>query len=335
MGKLPFERSKRERVPALAREVYTASKYGEDPNKRPIEKLLNRSIVNIDKPKGPTSHQVSSYVQKILGVNKGGHSGTLDPKVTGILPVAIGKATRIVQALLPAGKEYVCLMHLHKEIPEGQVKTVIESFKGRIKQLPPIKSAVKRQLRYRKIYYITVHEVVGQDVLFTVGCQAGTYIRKLCHDIGEKLGCGAHMAELRRTKAGPFNEKHGGKLCTLQDLTDAMHYYKNEKNESFLRNLLQPIENAVDHLPKVYILDSCVDAICHGASLAAPGIAEVDTDIQVDDLVAIMTMKEELVAIGKARLASNDMAKAERGMAVILNAVFMDPGTYPKMQKLE
>jgi len=326
MGKLPFEKENRE---ILVRRDVAPQQFGTDPDKRTTAELLVSSIICLDKPKGPTSHQASAYVQKILGINKSGHSGTLDPKVTGVLPVALEKATRIVQAMQPAGKEYVCLMHLHSEMPKEVVEETIMSFVGKIKQLPPIKSAVKRQWRFRKIYYIEIHEIIEQDVLFTVGCQAGTYIRKLCHDIGEKLGCGGHMAGLRRSKAGSFNENE---VWSLQDLTDAYHYYKTEGNDKFLRKILKPIEAGVAHLGKVYVLDSTVDTICHGANLAVPGIAKIETDIQVDDMLAIMTLRGELIAIGKAKMISNEMLNKKSGIAVSLDAVFMEPGTYPKMQ---
>jgi tRNA pseudouridine(55) synthase len=175
---LPFEKIEHEVL--VKKEAETSDKFGLYPNQRSVPELINYGVVNIDKPKGPTSHQVSSYTQNILKLKKGGHAGTLDPKVTGILAVALGDATRIVQALLPAGKEYICLMHLHKEIDEYDIRKVCAEFVGKIRQLPPIKSAVKREWRYRKIYYLKIHDVIDQDVLFLVGCQAGTYIRKLC-----------------------------------------------------------------------------------------------------------------------------------------------------------
>ncbi|HII71897.1 TPA: RNA-guided pseudouridylation complex pseudouridine synthase subunit Cbf5 [Candidatus Woesearchaeota archaeon] len=330
MTQLPFEKITRKIL--IKRECETSEKYGHDPNKRPIEKLMDLGIINVDKPKGPTSHQVSAYVQKIVKTNKSGHSGTLDPKVTGVLPVAIGKGTRIVQTLLIAGKEYVCIMHLHKEVPEKNVKEVMQGFVGKIDQLPPIKSAVKREWRQRTIYYIDIHEVIGQDVLFTVGCQAGTYIRKLCHDVGQKLGVGAHMAELRRTKAGPFKEDT---LKTLSDLQDAYWFYKEEGKEEYLRDVVQPVERAVEHLPKVWIMDSTVDALTHGADLAVPGIAKLESGVEKNKTVAIMTLKEELVALGDTKMSSEEMMKYQKGIAVKTKKVFMEPGLYPRMQKKE
>lgn len=177
-NRLPFEYIKRDVL--LRKEAKTDEKLGKYPDKRSVEDLINYGIVNIDKPKGPTSHQVSDFVQKILKINKAGHSGTLDPAVTGVLPIALARATRIVQTLLKAGKEYIAIMHLHKKIKEKKLKKICKKFVGKIKQKPPLKSAVKRQLRAREVYYLDLLEIDGQDVLIRVGCEAGTYIRKLC-----------------------------------------------------------------------------------------------------------------------------------------------------------
>jgi H/ACA ribonucleoprotein complex subunit 4 len=326
---LPFKEIEREQL--VKREAKTSEKYGFFPEKRPVEQIIDYGIVNIDKPRGPTSHQVSSYVQKILNIKKSGHSGTLDPNVTGVLPVALGSATRISQALLYAGKEYVCIMHLHKPVEEDKIRKVCSGFIGKIKQLPPIKSAIKRQERYRKIYYLEILEIIGQDVMFKVGCQAGTYIRKLCHDIGQKLGVGAHMSELRRTKAGPFDETT---TFTLQDLQDAYYFWKEKGNEKFIRKVIQPMENAVQHLPKIWVFDSTVDTLCHGADLKVPGISKLDSGILVGDLVAVLTLKDELVALGQTRMISKDMVKEEKGVAVKTKKVFMLSDTYPKIEKI-
>jgi len=321
---LPFEEKKRA---VLVRKIaQTSDKFGKSPDKRSVEELIKYGVVNIDKPQGPTSHQVSAYVQQILGIDKSGHSGTLDPNVTGVLPVTLTKSTKIVQTLLKAGKEYVCLMHLHSVVKEYDLYKAFEKFTGEIDQLPPIKSNVKRQWRKRTIYYIDVLDFKEQDVLFKVGCQAGTYIRKLCHDIGKELNTGAHMAELRRSKAGPFNESS---IVTLQDLSDAMYYYKKHHNEKFLRKIIMPIEEAVSHLPKIWILDTGVDSICHGASLAVPGIAKLETGIEPDQLVAIYTLKDELVSFGKALMNSKKMM-GKKGLAVKTDKVVMEPGTYPR-----
>ena len=175
---LPFETTKRSVY--VRKQFKTSDKFGKLPGKRTVDELINLGVVNVDKPAGPTSHQVSAYVQKILGIKKSGHSGTLDPNVTGVLPVALKKSTKVIQTLLKAGKEYVCLMHLHKPVKEYDLYKALEKFTGKINQLPPIKSSVKRQLRERTVYYIDVLSIQDQDVLFKVGCEAGTYVRKLC-----------------------------------------------------------------------------------------------------------------------------------------------------------
>jgi len=321
----PIKRSIIEKRPYKA-----DKKFGSYPEERPTSELIKSGIIIINKPAGPTSHQVSAYVQDILKINKSGHSGTLDPGVTGILPVAIERATRIVQALLPAGKEYVCLMHIHKPVDETLLRDSLNQLVGTITQLPPIKSAVKREKRQRKIYYIEILEVDGQDVLFKVGCQAGTYIRKFCHDFGVKLGTGAHMAELRRTKAGPFDETT---MVTLQDLADAFHYYTTENNDKYLRKCIQPIENAIVHIARIWVMDTTVDSLTHGAELKVPGITSVESDINKGDPVAIMTLKNELVCLGNATMSSEEMLKAEKGICVRTTKVFMLSGIYPKLAK--
>ncbi|MFP4523585.1 MAG: RNA-guided pseudouridylation complex pseudouridine synthase subunit Cbf5 [Candidatus Woesearchaeota archaeon] len=331
MGQLPFEKIQRKEL--IRQDVKTSQQFGIDPLQRPISQLLNFGVVNIDKPSGPTSHQVSAFVKKILNVSKSGHSGTLDPKVTGVLPIAIGRGTRVVQSLLTAGKEYVCVMHVHDPFKEEDLRRVIkEKFSGKIKQLPPVKSAIKRQWRYRKIYYLDIIQIKDQDVLFRVGTQAGTYIRKLCHDIGIALGSAAHMAQLRRSKAGPFTEESN--LCSLQDLTDAMHYYTQDNNEEPLRKIVQPIENAVAHLPKIWVLDSTVDTLCHGATLKVPGIAKVESEIQVGEPVAVMTLKNELISVGNCLMTSAQLVHEKQGVAVKSSQVFMPVGTYPKIQRV-
>ena len=322
---LPFETIKREIL--VKKESETSKKFGVKPDKRTTEELINYGVVNINKPRGPTSHQVSDFVKKILKINKAGHAGTLDPRVTGVLPVALGRATRIVQTLLTAGKEYVALMHLHKEVDEKKLRNVFNEFTGKIRQMPPIKSSVKRQLRTREVYYLSILEIERKDVLFKVGCEAGTYIRKLIHDIGEKLKTGAHMVELRRTKAGPFDEST---LTTLQDLADAYYYFK-EGNKEEIRKIIMPIESAVIHLPKVWVFDNCVDAICHGASLAVPGVSKLELGIKKEDIVAVMTLKNELVCIGNANMSSDEIIQSKKGLAVITKKVFMLPETYKKI----
>ncbi len=326
-NKLPFETIKREIL--IKKKSETSEKYGCYPENRSIKELINYGITNLNKPAGPTSHQVSDYVQKILKIEKAGHSGTLDPNVTGVLPIALGRATRIVEYLLKSGKEYVCLMHLHKQVEEEKIKGTFKGLTGKIKQLPPIKSAVKRVLREREIYYIEILGINKQDVLFKIGCQAGTYIRKFVHDFGQKLKTGAHMVQLIRTKVATFTDKD---WINLHDIKDAYEFY-NGGDETLLKKCILPIEKAIEHLPKIWVFDTTVDSLCHGASLSIPGISKLDSNIKEDDLVVILTLKEELICLGNSLLKSEDILKNDKGIAVRVKKVFMEPNLYPKFKK--
>lgn len=249
--------------------------------------------------------------------------------MTGVLPVALENATKIVRVLLLAGKEYVCVMRIHSKASEKKVRKIMGEFIGETYQRPPLVSSVRRRVRKRTIYYMNDIEFKNAYVLFRVGCQSGTYIRKLCFDIGEALGCGAHMAELRRTRVGPFTEDKC--LVTLYDLSDAYFSWKEDGDESYLREVVQPMENALSHTPKIYIRDSAVDAICHGAALALPGVLRLESGIRPMDLVGIFSEKGEIVAIGKALMSSGEMVSLDHGLAVKTSRVIMPSGTYAPM----
>ena len=307
------------------------SDYGLSPEKRSIPDLLNLGIINLDKPANPTSHEVTAWVKHILSIKKAGHGGTLDPAVTGCLPIALGRATRSLQVLLPAGKEYICIMKLHDPRSQDEVEKVLEIFRGKIYQTPPVRSNVKRQLRVRKIYSLElIDHLDSQFSLMRIKCEAGTYIRKLCHDIGLILGTGAHMHELRRTHSGPFNVNLS---VTLQDLTDAWYYYNENGDENLIREIIQPIEAISVHLPKIFIRDSAIDAICHGAQLTLPGVIQLTRNIDKNSLLAILSMKGELIAFGRSTLTSKKIGESKNGICARPIAVFMEKQTYPSSWK--
>jgi len=249
--------------------------------------------------------------------------------VTGVLPIGLEEATKIIQALLLAGKEYICVMKLHSQISEDRIKAVLNEFHGTIYQRPPVRASVKRRLRTRKIYYVDFLEINGRNVLFKVGCEAGTYIRKLCYDIGEVLGCGAHMQELRRTRVGPFVEDEG--LVTLHDVSYMFAQWQETNDESLLRRFIYPMEKSLELLPKIYIRDSAVDALCHGAHLAAPGVLSLDTKIKPNDAVAVFTQKGEAVALSKALVSTENILEMDHGLVAKTQRVLMPRGVYPKM----
>jgi H/ACA ribonucleoprotein complex subunit 4 len=318
------------------REMYLRSDdkahgYGKDPFQRTIPELLEKGVINLDKPSGPTSHEVASWVKNILKIKRAGHSGTLDPHVTGVLPMMLGDATRTVSALLLAGKEYVCVMRVHDDIPEPKLRAAVKEFEGVIYQRPPLVSAVKRQVRKRTIYYINILEIKGRDILFMVGCEAGTYIRKLCHDIGEALGCGAHMYELRRTKSGPFLEDES--LITLHDLKDAFTIYEEKGDERRLRKCIYPMEWGLRHLPKIIVRDSTVDSLARGSPLYVQGISQVSSGISPGDMVAVFTYMGEVVSVGHSKMSTEELLKAQEGQAMETMSVVMQPGIYPSVWK--
>lgn len=317
----PVERCKLEKAPAV-----TNPEYGCAPEARPIREHIEKGVVVIDKPAGPTSHEVVAWVKDILKLNRAAHTGTLDPKVTGVLPVLLGTATKSADCFI-GDKEYVCVMRLHREVNEDKLRDVCVEFVGEIYQRPPLKSAVKRRIRTRAVHYIEIKGVEGKEVLMKVGCEAGTYIRMLCHHIGLALGVGAHMSQLRRTKSFPFTEDT---LTRLHDLKDAYVFYEEEGDESFLRKLIMPMEYALVHIPCIIIKDSAVDAICHGADLAAPGIARIEEGINIGSRVVLYTGKGEAVSIGRAKMNSEEMRRAEEGICVETEKVFMKQDTYMK-----
>ncbi len=301
--------------------------HGKRPEDRSIEELLSAGVIILDKVQGPTSHQVTAWVRDILGVEKIGHGGTLDPNVSGVLPIALGKAIRMTDLVLRSDKQYVCHLYLHRPVSEEKVREVIGTFVGSIYQTPPVRSAVKVQMRVRKVRSIDVLEIDGRNVLFKVDCDAGTYIRTLCVDIGEVLGVGANMKALRRTRSGAMSEEEA---VTLQDLKDAAVLWKRG-DDSWLRSIVRPMEVLLEPLPKIVVKDNAVDAIAHGADLNAPGVVSLDEDIEKGGQVAMLTVKGEALGLGTAAMSSRDMYKAYKGKAVKTVRVFLPEGTYPRM----
>lgn len=297
---------------------------GADPEVAAPAAVIPAGILVIDKPRGPSSHQVTAWVGKMLGAHVG-HSGTLDPQVSGVLLVMLGRAVRLAPLLLQHQKEYVCLMRLHGDTTRSHLDEVMHEFTGRIYQRPPRRSAVARNLRIRTIHSLTILDTVDRLVLFRVTCDAGTYIRSLCHHIGLTLGTGAHMQELRRTKSGAFDESNA---YTLHDLADAISALSNG-NGTQLGQMIQPIEAGVSDHPGITIRGSAVDAVVRGAALAGVGVIRTD-QFKKKDLIAIKTETGEFVGIGEALLDSTRIVPGKPGLVVAPRIVFMLPGTYPK-----
>ncbi len=289
--------------------------FGKDPKERTIEERLNFGFVVIDKPKGPTSHQVSAWVKSILNLKKAGHVGTLDPNVTGVLPIGLERATRLADFLHEEGKEYVALMLVHKEISREKIEDIFREFTTEIFQFPPVRSAVARNLRKRKIYSLKILDVKERYVLFRANVESGVYIRTLCRDMGDAMLVGANMVELRRIRSGPVDESH---MVTLQKLKDAYTFYK-EGDEKLLSSLILDPEDVTMNFSRITIKDSAIDAMAHGSYVYRSGIIEDDG---TGSTVRIMSTKGELLAMGTRE---KDYIKPD--------AVFIDRGIYPKAWK--
>jgi len=309
----------------------TSEEYGTHPNKRTLDDILDYGFIPLDKPAGPTSHEVVAWVRNMLKKEKAGHSGTLDPAVTGLLPIGLGEATKALSVLLIGPKEYVGLARIHSNVDEDKLNQVFKEFTGEILQRPPQKSSVKRQTRRRWIYDLDILENKGQLILFRVLCQAGTYIRKLVYDIGEVLGPGATMIELRRTKVSNLKEEDG--LVRMHDLYDAVYEWKENKSEDKLIRLIQPVEKMVSSLKTIVIRDSAVSAICHGAQLAVPGVLQVSQDLRKGDTIALYTLKMEIIAIGEATMSATEIEECEKGVVAKTRRVIMKQDTYPRLWK--
>jgi len=270
-------------------------------------------FIIVNKPTGPSSHEVTAWVKKLLGAKKTGHAGTLDPKVTGVLVIAVDKAVRFLKYFAESDKEYICVMQLGSEVAETDIRKLFKEFSAKLYQTPPLESAVKKVLRTRVISKISFLEMKGNLVLFKVKCQHGTYIRNLCKDIGEVLGVGAVMEELRRTRSGYITEEQA---FTLHEIADNVHV------TAFVKDILP--------LKKIVVVNNAVSALCHGADLARVGIASLDESIEKDDSVILMTASDEVIGTGIAAMSAVDMKEPKKGLAVITEVISMPANLYPR-----
>ncbi len=280
-------------------------------NERSISEMLEYSGVVIDKPRGPSSHEVTSFVKKILNARRTGHAGTLDADVSGVLVVMLNSACKLSRFLSKSTKEYVSVMSIMPPASEKEIEEVFSHFRGKIYQTPPLESAVKKQLRIREVYKLNLLEVEKTRVLFSAKVEAGTYIRKLITDFGMLLDRDTKMLELRRISAAGFSLDNAITLQTLSDYKWLADNGKPEKLKSVLVNAEELIK-----LKKVVADDEAILSICKGANLAVPGIVSLDENIEVGEFVQILTGKGELVAIARALLSSGEIKNRKHGIAL-------------------
>ncbi len=257
--------------------------------------------------------------------------GRGDPKVSGVLPVAFERASKIIGYLMLSSKEYIAVMQLHRRVEESRLREVVTLFTGKIYQKPPLRSSVKRALRTKEIYELEIIEIDYPYVLLRISCEHGTYVRKLIHDMGLILGVGAHMRELRRIRTGPFKEDET--LVTMHRLSEALYLWRELKDDAELNKIILPAEYGVSHMPKIIINDGAVGAITYGADLAVPGVVALHEGIRSGDTVAMLTLKGELVAVGVAKMSTEQILQAEKGIAVKTKRVMMERNVYPRLWK--
>ncbi|ODO05268.1 centromere/microtubule-binding protein CBF5 [Cryptococcus wingfieldii CBS 7118] len=310
---------------------FTPIPSGVSPLKRELSTYVKSGVINLDKPSNPSSHEVVAWLKRILRVEKTGHSGTLDPKVTGCLIVCIDRATRLVKSQQGAGKEYVAVVRFHDKIAdEKALPRALETLTGALFQRPPLISAVKRQLRVRTIYESKLIEFDNKRNLavFWVSCEAGTYIRTLCVHLGLLLGVGAHMQELRRVRSGITGENDD--IVSMHDVLDAQWLYDNTRDESYLRRVIRPLESLLTNFKRIVVKDSAVNAVCYGAKLMIPGLLRYEADIEVNEEVVLMTTKGEAIAIGIAQMSTVDLASCDHGVVAKVKRCIMNRDLYPR-----
>nr|XP_045617184.1 H/ACA ribonucleoprotein complex subunit 4-like [Procambarus clarkii] len=310
---------------------YTPLPFGCSPLRRNITDYVKAGFINLDKPSNPSSHEVVAWIKRILRLEKTGHSGTLDPKVTGCLIVCLERSTRLVKSQQGAGKEYVCIFRLHENVEsEARVRLTLDKLKGAQFQRPPLISAVKRQLRVRTVYdnkLLEYHPEQNMGI-FWVSCEAGTYIRTMCVHLGLHLGTGGQMQELRRVRSGIQGEKDS--MVTMHDIMDAQWLYDNHKDESYLRRAIKPLEAMLIAHKRIIMKDSAVNAVCYGAKIMLPGVLRYENGIEMDEEIVVCTTKGEAICIALAMMTTSTMSSCDHGVVAKIKRVIMERDTYPR-----
>ncbi|MCL5289946.1 MAG: tRNA pseudouridine(55) synthase TruB [Bacillota bacterium] len=286
-------------------------------------------ILNVLKPPGMTSHDVVAYVRRVTGHKKCGHTGTLDPGAAGVLPICLGKATKLARFVVEGDKTYrgeltlgittssqdafgeILACQDASGVTPAQLMEILPSFVGNIQQIPPMTSAIK--VKGQRLYelerqgkrvevptrVVTIYELKIIDswdwqtphprILFDVTCSKGTYVRTLCSDIGKALGCGAYMSFLLRTRVAAFGLESSVTLDALA----------GSAGEEGCPEALIPMLQAVQHLPAVEIQPSAQKSVTSGATLYPSGIRQKSADTAPGDLVRVQ-IGQDLLGIFQA-----------------------------------
>ena len=305
----------------------TNNAIGGHPDSRSVEQRLASGFILLDKPAGPTSHQVASWVRDLFGLERLGHGGTLDPFATGVLPLLAGKSMKVTKKILTHKKTYIAIFRCAEEPDDASLKTAMSRLIGRVYNVPPEISAVKVQVRTRKISNFEIIERNGNDILTRIDCEAGTYVRTMARDLGLMLGYKVELKELRREKSGRFELS---KCVTLQEVADAYWLWKECDKPEALLKMIHPVEKLVLDLPAAHVKDSAAAAIAHGAPLLRPGIVDVDGGVSSGKEIAIFTLKDELVGIVKLTVDTNQLPNMDSGEVARPSMVLLEQDLYPR-----
>ena len=265
--------------------------------------ILKNGFIILDKPRGPSSHEITAYLKKLMKLKRCGNAGTLDPQVSGVMIIGINKATRLLQYVVGKEKTYVGVMKT-KNFPNNlqEVQKEFDKFVGLISQTPPKQSAVAKRKRKRQIFYFNALELEGRHILFEAKVEAGTYIRNLCIDAGKAFG-GGRMVELRRTAVGKFGEEQ---CVRLPRLADAVWECKNNGSSRSADSLIKPCEDIL-MLTRVYIKNSAEEKVCRGAPLAFPGVASFEANFKKGENLALFGTEGKLIGVASAALDSSEI----------------------------
>ncbi len=279
-------------------------------------------LILVDKPKHLTSNEVTVFVKRMSGAGRAGHVGTLDPNVSGVLPVAVGRSTKLIRFISGFDKTYVCAVKFEKEITKKQFCDAARQWEGVITQTPPKQSAVARRPRKRKVHYIHFLDMIKSKhvVLFETKVEAGTYIRVLCKDLGRTLGTNAEMIDLRRIRAGVFEEEQ---CWTLNEVNYAFHELSNG-NPSYVEKVLLPPNKFLGFLNEVVIRKSAAKSLLSGAQLMRPGIVDAQ-EFNAGDYVRVVLEDKTFVGVGRAVVDWKDVKSKSRGLVIKMMRVHITP----------
>lgn len=281
-----------------------------------LQSRTNDAVLILDKPYNHISHEITNYVKKLLGIKRTGHAGTLDPNVTGVLPIALGRATKLLQYMTTKRKTYIGIIKFKHLQKLEDVQQLFKRFTGEIVQTPPKQSAVRKIPRKRTVYRLELLELEDRLGLFIAEVEAGTYIRTLCKDIGRHCG-DARMEELRRISVENISEKQA---VNIQTLIDAVWLWKNKGDPSLLEPLLHPPEKFIN-FPKIVIKESAISSIFQGAQIMVPAIDSFPSNLRRNQLVKLYSSKGSFIGIGKTELNSDEFERKTHGLAVRLQRV--------------